>query len=92
MVHAPRRRDDCRKSRGDASAVTADVRTLADAATETPVVTPARAAGGARPDAAQRPRAPDLDCSMVPVQRFEPQRQPHSFFSFAVCGSSSTMP
>ena len=33
-----------------------------------------------------------LGWSIVPVQFFAPQRQAQSFFSFAVCGSSRTMP
>src|SRR5690606_28846349 len=37
-------------------------------------------------------REPRLGCSMVPVQRGEPQWQAQSFLALAVCGSSRTMP
>jgi hypothetical protein len=62
--------------------------------------------GGSCPRTCARPRRPDrarcaagpagtaqrLGWSIVPVHFFEPQRQAQSFLSFAVCGSSSTMP
>ena len=93
MVHAPPAEDDCRKSRDGASAVTADVRMLAQCArgASRRWRCPERPAESVA-DRPQRLRLPDFGCSMVPVQRFEPQRQPHNALSFAVCGSSSTMP